>query len=207
MNKIHNNKSGFTIIELLIATTVFSVIMLIGTFAIIRISRSYYQGIISNQTEEAARTALATISEAIQFQRGTPFTDRADTIVPIDNDLKAHCVGDKRFTYFVDNVVSNSPEKHALVVDTVAGCNGATQPQDIKSPGIAGTELLGENMRLKSFAVTALDADAGLWKIDITVAYDKIGELRADGTCPPIDFGGQFCAVSTLSATIQKRVQ
>lgn len=49
MNKI--NTSGFTLIELMIATTVFSVVMLISTYGFIKINQYYTKGVNAARTQ------------------------------------------------------------------------------------------------------------------------------------------------------------
>src|SRR3990172_9120101 len=72
---------GFTIVELMIATTIFSVILLIVTFGMLQIGRTYYKGITLTKTQNAARSIIDTISQDIQFS-GEGVTDSVSGTFP-----------------------------------------------------------------------------------------------------------------------------
>ena len=63
-----NKQNGFTIVELLIASAVFSFVILGASVAIIQISRLYYKGIIVSNTQTSAKAILDSITQAIQYE-------------------------------------------------------------------------------------------------------------------------------------------
>ena len=67
MSQKRAEQNGFTIIELLIATTVFSLILLISVAGILQISRMYYRGVTQSRTQETARSIIDEVGEAIRF--------------------------------------------------------------------------------------------------------------------------------------------
>ena len=209
-----NSVAGFTIIELMIASTIFSVLLLIMTFAIIQISRVYYRGITSAQTQEIARTVLDEISRSIQFQGGTiTGTPAVPSLGP-----NKFCVGDKRYSYILGRQLMDSPtfpqSKNVLVVDDkMPGC-ASVSAQNIDSVNLNSNsrELLAANMRLASLQVN--DKGNGLWEVAVRVVYgdndlleDSIGADGILDTCRSIQFGAQFCAASELRTVVKKRVQ
>jgi prepilin-type N-terminal cleavage/methylation domain-containing protein len=66
MNKNNNNK-GFTIIELMISTVVFSLVLLAATAAITQIGKKYARGITFARTNEVTRSIVEDISQSLQF--------------------------------------------------------------------------------------------------------------------------------------------
>ncbi len=66
-NKIQNNIKGFTVIELLIATVIFSIVLLVLTQTIISITNNYYHGVIQTQTEQVVKNINNDIVQQIQF--------------------------------------------------------------------------------------------------------------------------------------------
>ncbi len=54
---------GFTIIELLIATTIFSVVLLLAASGLLYIGRLYYKGLTSSATQEAARNIMQELTQ------------------------------------------------------------------------------------------------------------------------------------------------
>jgi prepilin-type N-terminal cleavage/methylation domain-containing protein len=205
--------TGFTIIELMIATTVFSVILLICAAALIQIGRSYQKGVIANQTQEVARSVMSNISETIQFDGG------AVNVLPgTNNGSKAVCLGNKRFTYLpnlklVDGTpVAGQTTNHALVTDVVNDCSNTTI-QNLAGGSVNGKELLAPNMQVLDLSVCAPGkcpanpASSGLYQVSITVAYGDVDLINtADNSCVASRLGGSFCAVSRLSTTVQRRI-
>lgn len=201
------NHLGFTIIELMIATSVFSVILVLTMAALLQIGRNYYQGVIKAQTQEVARSVGQNISESIQFSGGP-------IIVPItpNSATQGFCIDNKRFSYIPNKkLVDNSPlpneTLHALVVDSVSGCSTATQAQDLTTnTNLQGKELISPNMRVLISPPTLISGSTNLWQLGVTVIYGD-DDLLSGGQCVSVRIGGQFCAVSALSTTVEKRVK
>lgn len=66
------NSEGFTLVELMIATSIFSVILLLLTFGLLGIGQNYYKGRNSVRTQDTARRIMDEISQAIQFSAEPP---------------------------------------------------------------------------------------------------------------------------------------
>lgn len=222
-NTNSSRQRGFTIIELMIATAVFSTILLVVLTAITQIGRMYYKGLTTSQTQEVARTVLDRISQEVQFsgQAGTPITVTAGP-----NGLI--CIGKSRF-FFIINKLSH-PSQHALWADTDndnTGCTAVTLNAFVANANTAnptavgnnGSELLADGMR-----IVVLNATTGannLWAINVKVVFgadDLIEAIDATGTtvsqaafpqftvCKGSQIGTQFCAISQLTTTVLKRV-
>src|SRR5215813_11934354 len=58
---------GFTILELLIASGVFAVILLVVAVGVIRFSNDYYRGVTASKTQSAARAIMLRVSQSIEF--------------------------------------------------------------------------------------------------------------------------------------------
>lgn len=104
--------------------------------------------------------------------------------------------------------------KHVLVVDDT-DCSLTPGAQSFSLPTVYGQELLGKNMRLADFSVTAQDSG---YQITVKVIYGDDDLLR-DGMFKSTDAhfdiknancaggaGSQFCAVSMLSTYVIKRL-
>ncbi|MEI7632499.1 MAG: prepilin-type N-terminal cleavage/methylation domain-containing protein [bacterium] len=146
---------GFTIVELMVATSVFSAILLISLAGLIQIGRMYQKGVTSSQTQETSRGVMDEITQAIQFNGGnvkSPYVINpvADTLpvgpiiaVPAadvsKNAVGYFCIGTTRYTYSIDrkqsptnsNVVASKEIKHAMWVDEPTICADAAQPTDV----------------------------------------------------------------------------
>jgi prepilin-type N-terminal cleavage/methylation domain-containing protein len=205
---IKKRQAGFTIIELLIATAVFSVILLVCAFALLQIGRTYYKGVTSTKVQETARSIMDDISRGIQFS--------GDPIAPTSSNppqTYMFCVGSQRYSVKTNQqVIDTSPDSarhqgyHALVIDTVAGCNSGSGSQNLDAQTVSGRELVSPNMRLAKLTVTDVGAN-NLYQINIRVVYGDDEVLDDTFTnCRSERAGTQFCAVSELTTTVQKRL-
>src|ERR1043166_6625781 len=137
--------TGFTIMELRVATMVFGVVLLLVTAGIMQVARMYYKGVTEANTQNTARTIIDTISQAIQFSGGD-VTPTPLGALP-GNDY-AFCVGDQQFTYRlgwqVENgfSVANTQTWHALVQNATAGCSSSSGAQDLSQQTVNGRDLM-----------------------------------------------------------------
>ncbi len=216
--RIQKPQKGFTIIELLVATTVFSIILLIATAGILQISRTYYQGVLQARTQETARTIADEIGESMRFSIGSYAPGAVVNGPDIDASNSAtgyFCLGTRRYTYAIDRQLKASPnggkqKAHVLWVDQpVGGCGSA---ENLDSPVSDGRELLSENMRLTRLSIQpAPGALPDTYRIDIGVAYgdDDLLDFVSGGQtkyCKEAATGREFCAVSNVSLTVTKRL-
>lgn len=220
-----STQEGFTIIELLVATAVFSIVLLIMTSGILQISRMYYQGVLQTRTQDTARSIVEEIGESIRYATGAYLQGTVVSGPNIDPglglpDTGYFCLGGRRYTYAIDRQLKSSPapstrqKKHALWVDQpVGGCSGATGPENLDSPAAGGRELLTENMRLTRFNVAPVSSGGVTngYTIQISVAYGDDDLLYVEGSepqkrCDPQSGSKEFCAVSTITQTVTKRL-
>lgn len=206
-----NKHAGFTVVELMIATSVFSVILLICTSAIIQIGRIYYKGVTSAQTQEVARTVMDDISRSIQFS-GAGITP---TSAPAPGTTQYFCAGNKQYSYVLINQLSDeSPTpsgktKNALISEDITGACGSAV-HDLVNGASAGTnlrELLSLHMRLAKLEVSEVSPGSGLWQVHVHVVAgdDEILNSSKDG-CSDAKAGTQFCATSELKTVVKKRI-
>ena len=189
---------GFTIIELLIATVVFSVVLLVVSGAIVQFGRSYYKGVVQTRTQDVARNISQDVAQTIQFSRGAP---AKSTIAPNQFVL---CIGNKRYSYVIGQQVGGL-FKHGLVADTPSPCASTSFDLALTSLPVGAREYLGENMQLLKLDV--IPTASGLYEVTVSVAYGANSDLNAaKDACNPIIIGGQFCAISTLTTTVTSRL-
>jgi len=200
------NSAGFTIVELMIATLVFATILLLCTYGLLQISRTYYKGVTGARTQEAARGIIDDLSQSIQFGPGAVFA-------PAEAAYGAqgiYCAGGKRYTYVRDRQLVGN--QHALVKDTPATCTSGTTAQNIGGPSPTLTadsrELLPRGMRLARFDIEPITGVADLYKITVRVVNGDTEVLNAaHDNCGSGRAGTQFCAMSELTTVVQKRVR
>lgn len=215
-------QQGFTIIELMIATTVFSLILTVCLAGIMQITKMYYRSVTQTRTREVSRTIVDEIAEAIRFSNQRVQIG-ASVSGPQINDLNSpdtgyFCIGQKRYTYAIDRQVKSAPvastkqKMHALWVDKpVTGCVQAAD-LDEETPSLDGKDLVPENMRLTDFSLVLRDADTNMFDISVGVAYGDDDLLRIDPdaaselTCEGAFVGVEFCATTRLLVSVEKRL-
>jgi prepilin-type N-terminal cleavage/methylation domain-containing protein len=219
-------QQGFTIIELMIATLVFSIILMLCLAGVMQITKMYYRGVTQNKTREAARAVTDEIAEAIRFSNGAIQPASADVATgpqvnfDSDNAVGFFCIGQKRYTYAIDRQMKREPnanaelkqKKHVFWVDQPDSCAG---PADLDDPDtdLNGRDLLQENMRLYRMKLeqTANLSDK-MYQISVGVAYgdNDLLSVKSDDpselTCEDAFVGVEFCATTNYSVTAGKRL-
>jgi len=180
-NKTGNNH-GFTIIETMIATTIFGVVLLVLAAGIVQITRTYYKGIVESNTQGTARSIVTDISQAIQFGAASGVSNTTPS--PSPGATYYFCAASQRFTYQIGYEVKSgltspigSPDyqtAHSLVVDYDPGCENPPLPPNLNG-SLASTstrDLIGPNMRLAVLSVTQPNAQQpDLFQVTVRVVY------------------------------------
>jgi prepilin-type N-terminal cleavage/methylation domain-containing protein len=207
-------QQGFTIIELLIATLVFSIVMVVCLSAFLRTGQLYYKAIYLARTQEAARDISDDIVNELRHNGGaTPLLP--DSIA--GHQVYFLCVGNQRYSFMSGHEVdvgSESGTNFGLVRDDMpsSGC---------VSPSTAGfsanhTELLNDKMRLVATGTGAGQSDLLITPIavasgstyDIHIHIDFGDDDLLDNpalpgtTCVGPLGGSQFCATTDIDTTV-----
>jgi len=219
---IKSGSKGFTVIELLIASSIFAVILIIITVGIIHITQSYTKGVTETETQNVARNIVNDITQAIQLNGG----DVTLTTYPVTNgNVYGFCIGDREYIYQVGyEVVSSSQSTlsshqsyNGLIVNPESGdCPSLTNVSSMSSTFLATktlpagfSELLTPSMRLSYLNVCqgylsatngnctpSSDLTSDLYSIGVQVTYGDDYVL----TSPPTDTNGTtLCAGSAES--------
>lgn len=187
--------AGFTIIELLIATLIFSLVLLLVTAGVMQFTRQYYKGVISSNTQNTARAIIDDVTRSIQFTTGSLYVLTSTTLIP-NTDPAApalgYCIGEtKRYSFALNAQVTEGTasnglhqSNHALVTDGISGCSTATPALDVRNPDILtnpdiqtgrallnARELVGERMRLSKFTIEPVPSMPGTYTITVRVVY------------------------------------
>ena len=218
---------GFTIIELLIATAVFSIVLMTALASFLQIGRLFYQGVSTTQTQTVVNQLFQDIVGNFQT---------AANISPAQSDGKPggytyYCIGNSRYTYNIgQRVILAGLPNHAqlasggnfgLLKDVLPGATACATPCDdlggsvcpagavpFKSP----IEVLGDNMRLESFNLQqSPSVSPNFYNVSVVVAYGDDDLLNYTDPKDPStvfcrggSFNQQFCAVSRLDSGVYR---
>lgn len=225
MKNSKHKHQGFTVVELLIATAVFGVVLLIASVALIQVGKTYFKGINTSATQDATRSIMDEVSQSIQFGGGNSIQTFLSA-----TPKKYFCTKEKRYVYVTGIKLTNNPANHVFMSDN-QGLGASTPCPDPNTSGWPDTtppnnnqavELLKPGMRLAKFNL--MQDSTGLYNIDIRVAFgdddllctpeqlncsnntatdftQNLSNLKCKGQS-----GSQFCGISELSTSVQKRL-
>ena len=207
-NPSNRQSDGFTIVEILIATTVLSVILVLVSSMMIGIGKLYYKGINQSRVQDTVRTITDEVAQQIQLTDAVPFPKAG-------NNYQRICIGTFRYSFILDKLAgetdaTGNPYKHVMWRDTnpdPGNCDST--PNDFLNTNIPspdGVELMSANSRLSAFAVTNLPQGV---KIEVGVIFANGTDLYTaagiDSTCNG-GAGDQFCATGHLTTVAAKRL-
>jgi type II secretory pathway pseudopilin PulG len=201
---------GFTVIELLIATTVFSVVLLIFLISFLRIGQLFYKGVSITNTQETARSVIQDMTDDMQFSNVTPQIDPAGNYF---------CIGNHRYAINKGFQVGSAPG-YGILREDLANCPPLTGSAFAKPPDPSkGTELLGPGMQVNELTASQFSTDLSPGAIYITIHLVFYGDDKSvltssdpayagkewkapDAVCTGNEQSTQFCAVADYRTTI-----
>lgn len=222
---------GFTIIELMLATLVFSMVLLVVLTSFVQIGRIFYKGVYMSRTNEISRTIVEEISEQLKIEDGTAVTavQNAGTVsapMPsgpnVNKQVHYFCISNVRYTYIANHqagvvpiTAANANSNFGLRRDTVPS-NSCTNP--VTTGYNNPQELLGTNMRIgHRDDITITNTGGGLYSVHFHLNYGDtdLYDQNGNGVTNPGDIGtqpgvlctgsvagSQFCATSTIDTAI-----
>jgi prepilin-type N-terminal cleavage/methylation domain-containing protein len=217
MNRVarHNHhQNGFTIVELMLATAILSVILLLVTVVMINISNLYYKGINQTRVQDDVRSITDELAQQLELNGNSP-TPNTYTYGSVT--VQAICIGTTRYSYVLLTEIGGKYQDlgalipHILWRDTTTdtACTPLDLAQSDPTLGVMtsssnGTELIAPDSRLTYFAVSA----SSPYTIQVGVAYGAGDLLNLNGlntTCKG-NIGDQFCAAASLKTIAVQRI-
>lgn len=205
--KIANDRSGFTIIELMLAMTIFSAVMVVVTVGFIGMNRTYNRGVIRKELSEQSQDLRNNLERTVRGAGGESVTivdcsgggESAPECNGLESGYSAICVGDRRYIWQPNTI------DYGLKYDNRA-CG--------ESIGGASSQIISSRYRVRSLNVNSLaDAPSGLYRLKgvITTVDDEAlsgldgVDVRCKGSSES-EFV-RTCAVESLDFIISARSQ
>jgi prepilin-type N-terminal cleavage/methylation domain-containing protein len=223
-----NNQKGFTLVELMIATAVFTVVLLVATTGIIRIGNIYYKGIITAQTQNSTRNIGNDLATSLQF---ASYDVSVPALAP-GASPKFYCLGNTIYVYYINSQYKKgnefssglysadlAPNPVCALASATTKCSGAVLLNCYNDR----RQLLGENMRVMVFNIAPVNGSSTVYSINLRTIYgdtdlltstDNAGNPLPPASLPPNDqvtcktgvAGSSFCAVAQLDTVVKKRL-
>lgn len=194
--------AGFTIVELLIATAVFSMVLLVFLTAFIRVSQLFYKGINMSNTQESTRKVLQDIADDVQFYHLPPIQGNVPSVD------KYFCIGEHRYTYKLFQQVG--PGVFGIKREKMG--TTTCPPPTTSACANCSEELLGYGMQLNKLEVTTANSRVYVsikvifYGADNSVVISPSGQSPAykqqDAICSGQPNSTQYCATADYTSTI-----
>ena len=210
-----NNKKGFTIVELLIAISVFSALLIIIVYAFLYGLNTFSKAQVVSKTQEVSRSIEQNIAQSFSLTAAGSYT----SIKPVTNNgitSEGFCLGQYRYSYVLDKQLTSS-NNYGLLQDTLQGCSSSTSSVDLSGnlPTTLNTpkQLLGNNMRISNFIITPTtpsNSSATGYQLVMEIDYGnnlKAGINGYNYQCPSGNISSSFCAVAKIDTIIFQRIQ
>jgi len=226
--RLSPNQTGFTIVELMIATAVLSTIILLVTIMMVNIGNLFYKGVTESRVQNNTRQITEDVARRLTASNATP-----THIVSPGGRVHALCIGSTRYVYVIGEQSSGDP---VLWRDNLGLTNCGSLNDSFMSnipSGTAGADLVGPHSRLGNFCVTGAGAAAcqpttSPYFVVVSVVYgddDLLCTGIVPGSCNDPTYklttqpdrtsgdirckgikGNQFCATSKLITTAVRRI-
>jgi prepilin-type N-terminal cleavage/methylation domain-containing protein len=201
MKYAKSKRKGFTILELMIASTVFALMLTIVMSALVQYGKIFYQGSLAAKTQETSRRLIDEMTRQIRYTTGAVETKT-------NGGLTFVCMGNIRYIVDVDKPVDSATNQHALikannpVPDICDTSYSDPWPSDYQ-------EQLQENTRVMQINATC-QAATSICDISLLLVAGNDDDIDRTTnplypTCKPGP-GSQFCTISDLSTTVVRRV-
>lgn len=200
------DSNGFTIVELMIASALFALVLLITSLASVVIGKQYWRGIDSSTAQEVARNIVDQMSRQIQFSGG-PIQENIS-----NGGYDGFCIDNHRYTFSKKKRMTVSPyipwygQRHVIMQDDIANCgsppDGLAQNLRAGSPGPKGADLLRQGVWLTDLSLTQDTTNPRLYHIYIKLLTGLDTDLNAtlDGCATSL------CNIAELRTVVEKRI-
>lgn len=214
MKNIKLAQHGFTIVELMISTGIFSLILVLCASAVVTISRQYHKSSVSVAAQDTARNIIEELSRQLQLAGSYPVNGISHFDYAGTGRVYALCIGSTRYSYTLGWQVSDTPDTtifqtpHAIWRDTIPNENvcvpadlskyGAANPtqnsgsivigtQTYNANGVPGTgrELMPDRMRLKNFYISPRATGSDLWEVRVSVMFGDTNSMVFTNNADP----------------------
>jgi prepilin-type N-terminal cleavage/methylation domain-containing protein len=195
---VYNNKKGFTIVELMIAVSVFSTAMVLVLAGVVFISRQYQQTSNRVALEEASRNIHQQITQSIQFS-GTNIVSEI-TVGP----YSAVCAGNYMYIFGANEPVDSQAayyfQPEGLFIKENPGT--ACDPALVNITG--ERNLLPVGAKVTLFSITATGNVSTVFSKSPEDLLNFIG--GGEVSCNTTITGKEFCATVKLDSSASRRV-
>ena len=222
-----DNQKGFTLVELLLAMSVFSFVLIMASATFIQINRLYVKSNIVAQTQAQTRAVMEDVVRTIRLADSRVVVHKASP------NNRSYCIGNTTYTYSLDGAFGDGSVSF-VKAERSTGSYEFSQAGELYSAaikcgnealGVFGaasfgsgnvTQLLDDGFVVREFDIYPLVDENDFpiaYQVSITISHgddDSFEEGAPDGastTCSGDAASSTFCAVSRLQTTVYRRIR
>lgn len=209
MKKITNK--GFTIVEVLIASLVFSALLLLCMEGIVRIAKVYVKNSSINQANEFSKSFSGDITQQIKYGAEPKFTPGNPSFL---------CVSDSGYKIEFNKSQEDSAQNPVVKIEDV-GCTLYNNSSNYSVGAYNPVNIAPNNIRILKFNLTNTGLTNPVWVVNMRVAIGAkdllvdssnkpLTDPSSDPTealCKPGIAGSEFCAVIGISTAATRRMR
>lgn len=199
-----SDRRGFTLVELMIALSVMSVILVISTIVLVQIDGIYDKGVTVSNLQDATRNIVSDVSSAIQFSgyaqsveecipsnsplatesfmqnQGDIYNNCADTTLTVNGlSENAYCIGTVRYSFIVNNELDTNSNEYAVWRDNLSSQSSSCMPISPNDlTGDDGQELMLNHGWLTNFAISDPSGSGKSYVVDVGSAFGESNLLN-----------------------------
>lgn len=209
-NNLTTNQ-GFTIAELLIATAVFSLVLLLGLTGFIQVGKMFFKGIAITQTQSAVSNVYKIVTE--DLHRDKKVLSEADG----GGGTKRYCIDRHRYTYFVqlnpvniNQIITNAASwtQSGIVLDTLPVAGGCPDPLAAGNNFYSDSkQLLNDGMILGAFDLNKInlyaDIEPFIFTLNLQAGFGALTDFSFTPSMECRNFSTiNLCGVTTINTNI-----
>ena len=199
----HKKQKGFTILELLIAITVFSLSLMLVMAVVIGMGKQYQKATYITQLNDASRTVHQTLSDDINYSKLT----NAEVKTAADGSNNSYICLSGNIIYAWPLAVTD--DKVGLYKYTGTACDDNNAATAISG----GTNLLPKNSFVANFSVNSEANETYVIKTEFRSGTTDMFSLTgtenrttAGIKCLPTLQGGDFCSAVQYNSVVKPRL-
>lgn len=201
MKKAAGNQKGFTLVELMFALSMFSLMMIIATVGFVAMSRSYTRGLARKQLSESSQRIVASIDNSItNTGLGSYASCRAADDEPIPDACPelsgkwqgALCFEGERYIWGSDGLFRQAEDCDVTLPESATG-------EELLSARFRVDRLNVEQLGDKLYAVKAVLRTEN----EEAFTFDEDDPTKT--ICNPTSGAAQVCAIEVVDTVINAR--
>lgn len=160
MYSLKNNEHGVTLIELLLAMTLFTSVMVIATVGFIGMNRVFTRGVIRKELSESSQRINDEVTRSVRNSntQTTIINCAGEDSSSCQLGVGAVCMDGTRYYWNVPVQSDETSVVGGLYRDAATTCKDAINPS-------TRTVVVDDRFRIRTFAVSQVSGNSGLYKV------------------------------------------